>query len=334
MHGTRFYEFVNFLKEKKVLIVTHKLADIDGFASCVVLRRFLKDILNSKEIYLIIPEISKTTKRFLEKLEKKYPEFKLESDEALNHSDIDIFLILDTNNLEQVSLKEKVVKSKFIFIDHHFFQQKDIPGNIQDLNLIHDNYTSTAEIIFEMCNSCNYSLEPSYKYLLIAAILTDTGIFKYATNNTIKNVFKLLNDGIDFQEILADLKFEKELDERIANIKGIQRIKLIREKDWLIGLTHVGGYEAEVAKLLIKVGFDIGIVLSEKKTETRITTRAKKKICSITGLHLGKLLEQISRENNCSGGGHEGAASLNYDKSMENILDKIVNGIINILKNI
>ncbi len=120
------------------------------------------------------------------------------------------------------------------------------------------------------------------------------------------------------------LKLEEDISEKIAKIKGMQRVKLIRENDWLIGVTHVSSYEASVANSLIKMGFDIGIALSKKKDEYHISTRAKKKVCLKKNLHLGKILEEVSEEFEGSGGGHDGAAAINGKEYSEIILERIL----------
>ncbi|TFG26826.1 MAG: DHH family phosphoesterase [Promethearchaeota archaeon] len=99
----------------------------------------------------------------------------------------------------------------------------------------------------------------------------------------------------------------------------------------MIGITHVSSFEAGVASILINIGCDIGMVYSEKKTEFRISMRAKKRICVETGLHLGKILEEVSEECEGSGGGHDGAASLNGKIDLKKILSKIIEKIKQIL---
>ena len=126
------------------------------------------------------------------------------------------------------------------------------------------------------------------------------------------------------------LEKEKEVSEKIAHIKALQRVKLIRINNWLIGISHLSSFSASAASLLTKVGFDIGIVVSDDKNGFRITTRAKKQVCLKTGLHLGKIVSKI---NNVSGGGHDGAATLNgkigLAESLDQLIDKIKETLIN-----
>ncbi|GAG99775.1 unnamed protein product [marine sediment metagenome] len=64
--------------------------------------------------------------------------------------------------------------------------------------------------------------------------------------------------------------------------------------------------------MLIKTGFDISIIYSKEKDKNMINSRAKKSICMKTGLHLGKIFEEISEYSEGSGGGHDGAAALTF----------------------
>ncbi|KKN36690.1 hypothetical protein LCGC14_0771240, partial [marine sediment metagenome] len=159
---------------------------------------------------------------------------------------------------------------------------------------------------------------------MIAAILTDSGFFKHGDNNTIRNVSKLLNDEINFQDILRLLDYEIDVSEKIAKIKGLQRVQLIREGDYLIGITNVSSYGATISSMLMKVGFDISFVYSEEKNGSRINARAKRSVCLKTGLHLGKILGEIANEFRGSGGGHDGAASINSEIEASIIIDKII----------
>ncbi|MFX0075293.1 MAG: hypothetical protein ACFE96_07620, partial [Candidatus Hermodarchaeota archaeon] len=198
------------------------------------------------------------------------------------------------------------------------------------LNLICDAYSSTSEIILEFFIDYNIKLTLPCKYLLISAILADSGFIKYGNSGTIKNLSILIGDSVEIQDVFPLLESEKDISEKIAQIKGLQRVKLIRVKNWLVGVTHLSSFSASAASILLKVGFDIGIVLSEDKTGFRITTRAKSQVCLKTGLHLGKIASEI---NNVSGGGHDGAATLNGKieptKSLNQLIDKIRETLIN-----
>ncbi|MFW9952873.1 MAG: DHHA1 domain-containing protein, partial [Candidatus Thorarchaeota archaeon] len=153
------------------------------------------------------------------------------------------------------------------------------------------------------------------------------GFFKYGNNNTIKNISALLDEQLNFQEIRLILKKEIDISERIAQIKGLQRVELIREGSYLIGISNVSSFGAKVASTLIKIGFDISIIHSKEKGKKIINSRARKGVCLKTDLHIGKIFEEISEEFGGSGGGHDGAAALTIDIDIDVILKKIIEKI-------
>jgi len=282
-------EFLNYLKGKNLLIATHDSADLDGFVSVLVLKFFFENFFTNQNIFLTFSKLSKYTKNFVVKFLQKFPDFNFPSNNDENFSNIDVIIIVDSNNLEQI-----------------------------------ENYSSTAEIILELIDNYNFDLPIPYKYLLISAILTDSGFLKYGNTETIKHLLNILQDEIEFQDVLLLLENETDISKKIANIKGLQRVKLIRVDSWLIGISHVSSFSASVASTLIKVGFDVGIVYTKKKSKYRISARAKKNICLKTELHLGKILNGIS---NGDGGGHDGAATLNGENDLERSLSEIIDNI-------
>ena len=331
----KFDDLLAFLKDKKILIATHDLVDIDGLVSCYGLNFFLNQYFERQEIFLYFSEISKSTKNFIKNFNIKFPDCDFFYNNNIVDYKIDLIVILDTNNINQVKFPDnfKILNKNapVVFIDHHHVNSKS-NYNGYSKSLIFQEYASTAEIICELYKEYKVELPLRYKILFISGILTDSGFFKYGTNDTIVHASKLLDPEFDFQEILTILEEEELISEKIAKIKGIQRVKLIREGDWLIGISHVGSYEADVASTLIKIGFDVGIVCSEKNSEYRISTRASNKVCLKTRLHLGKILEELSDECEGSGGGHDGAASLKGKIGLNDILKKIEEKIIKILK--
>jgi nanoRNase/pAp phosphatase (c-di-AMP/oligoRNAs hydrolase) len=324
-------DFLNYLKGKNLLITSHNLVDLDGFISGLTLKFFFENFFSNQNFELVFSGLSKHTKSFLKNFTQKFPDFTFSFQNNKEILNADVIIIVDSNNLDQINLFDnKDLNIPFIFIDHHLNLQKNYSGNISSLNLIYDNYSSTSEIILEFFDDYNTILPIPYKYLLTSAILTDSGFLKYGNTGTIKHLFHIVNDTVELQDVFPLLEKEIDISEKIARIKALQRVKLIRIKDWLVGITRLSSFGASAASLLTKVGFDIGIVVSEEKTGFRITTRAKKQVCLETGLHLGKIVSDI---NNVNGGGHDGAATLNgkigLAESLNQLIDKIKETLIN-----
>lgn len=335
MLKSKFEEFKTFLTNKKILITTHDLVDIDGLVSCFVLKFFIKHYYNSENIHISFSEMSKSTKEFLLKFKEKFSQNNFSLENKIEIEKIDVIVILDTNNLDQVkSLNDfNVLNSNtpLIFLDHHLNLEQVYKNNISSLNIIDNEFSSTAEIIYELCEYFNVEITLPYKFLLIAAIITDSGFFKHGNNDTILRVSRLLTNQLNYQEILSMLKNTKDISKTISKIKAFQRIRLLQEGTWLIGITNIGSFEASVASSLVKLGCDVAIVYSGNKLENRITTRARKNTCLKTGLHLGKILKEISEKFGGSGGGHDGAASFNGNIDLELVIDKILDKIKQVL---
>ncbi|MFX1409929.1 MAG: bifunctional oligoribonuclease/PAP phosphatase NrnA [Promethearchaeota archaeon] len=335
MLSPKFRNLLGFIEDKKVLITTHNLVDIDGLASCYALKYFINQYFDNPTVSIFFSEFSKPTKEFMKKFSDKFREFKFSYEKDVILSNFDVCLILDTNKVDQTALNKDDINSKsripIIFIDHHYKEVKKDNDTLFSEFLIFDNFSSTVEILLELFENYDLKLNLPIKFLIIAAIITDTGYFRYGNNRTIKNVGKLLDSDLNLLDIYLILENWIDLSERIAIIKGLQRVKLHREGDYLIGITNVSSYGASVASTLIKIGFDISIVYSKEKVESIITIRARKNICLETGLHLGKILEEISEYCQGSGGGHDGAASLTYKMEVKHILDKIIEKIKHVL---
>jgi nanoRNase/pAp phosphatase (c-di-AMP/oligoRNAs hydrolase) len=324
-----FNQVFNYLKGKSILITSHNLVDLDGFVSSLLLDFFLRELHQNNRVSIYFSGISKYTIDFMNNFITIFPDFKYYPLNEFNPSDFDIIVILDTNNLDLVdNLDDKNLDHPFIFIDHHLNLNNKYKMNLESYNIIYEDYTSTAEILFEIFDLFDVSIPLPYKYLLASAILTDSGFLKYANSKTLIHLSKILQEEIEYQDIIGLFNNITDLSEKIAKIKGLQRVKLLRLEDWLIGISHVSSYSASVATMLIGIGFDISIVYAKEKSEYRITTRANKAICAKTGLHLGKILHELSNGN---GGGHEGAASLNGDINIEKFLESLLDTIKKIL---
>jgi nanoRNase/pAp phosphatase (c-di-AMP/oligoRNAs hydrolase) len=331
MLKSKYKAFLSFLEGKRILITTHDLVDIDGFVSCFTLKFFLTEYLKNLKVVILFSELSKSTKNFMKRFTEKFPEFRFEFENEVDYSNFDICLLIDTGNLSQIRFNDRdgaFFEIPHIIIDHHHYIEENVEiHNKNSLNLINDESSSTAEIIMGLFEYLNQPLTTPYKYLTISAILTDSGFFRYGNNETIKNISHLIDEDVNFQDFQLLLKNEVPISEKIAKVKGLQRVELIREGDYLIGISNVSSYGATVASMLIKIGFDISIIYSSEKNMNIINTRADKNVCLQTGLHLGKILEEVSKTWEGTGGGHDGAASLTFATNIDTVLNDIIERI-------
>ena len=121
--------------------------------------------------------------------------------------------------------------------------------------------------------------------------------------------------------------------QRIAHLKGAQRLKFEQINKYLVASTMLSSYEASMCKFLINLGADIAFVGAQRDDHVRISGRATNELVN-SGLHLGEFFKEISNELACEGGGHDGAAGLNGIGDVEMILNACMNKIAHILRSI
>jgi nanoRNase/pAp phosphatase (c-di-AMP/oligoRNAs hydrolase) len=322
MNYSNFENLINYLKEKTPLIITHNLVDVDALTSSLSFKFLLNQIWNDKQVYLLFSEFKKSAKEFLTQFTNRFHNFIIDINVSPDIDEIDLVIVIDSNNLDQVIIpnfgKRRI---PILFIDHHMRMEDFHNQNVSDLSIIDENFNSTSEIVYELFKHQKIHLPTPYIYLIIAGIISDTGLFRNANKDSIKRVASMFTNEVDYQEILSLLDYDKDISEKIARIKGIQRVQLLRIKDYLIGITHVSNFGAVVASKLLNLGFDISLVQTKMKHGFKITTRAKNYICLTKGLHLGNILNQISQGK---GGGHAGAASVRVDNDIDIILQEII----------
>ena len=329
MLSSKFEKILGFVRNKKTLVLTHRLLDVDALASIICFKYLIKE-LKLDGFYFYFSSLTKSTNDFFSLFTEKFGDFDVQ-DGIIDFKEIGAFIILDTNNLDQVDVpnieNKSVITKPIIFIDHHSFSI--LNKRIQNkLSIIEDKYNSTSEIIYELFQHYHFEIPIPYIYLIVAGMISDTGFFKHANTQVFRRLASLLENNVNYQEIVSLLDHKKNISEKIAQIKGAQRIKLYRMQDKLVGISHVSNFRAKVATNLLKLGLDISIVYSKLKKGNFITARAKKHICLETGLHLGKLLEIISDGR---GGGHDGAASVFIEEDIEEKLEELLKLIQEIL---
>lgn len=329
---------MEYLKDKRVVILTHKSADIDALSSCFLFQKVLAEKIELKASDLYLSKISKTSRQFMERFRSYFSDFSFDYEITLNSNNYDVAVIIDTNNLNQVdgiSTIDNSNKLEVIFIDHHAELEEKTVLNKKSLNIIDDDYPSATEIIYKIAQLYDVEFNAPFGFLAISGIVTDSGYFKFANNETIHTCSKLLNNEFSISDVYSLLDFEEDISQKIAKIKALQRLSLIRYNQFLLGISHIGSFEGLVASDLIKNGLDVVLVYSKKSQTTfRITSRADRPICEKTNLHLGKLLNRFSKKYQAHGGGHDGAASMNIEEVSEKEIEQILNMLIQEIKEI
>ena len=178
---------------KKILLITHINPDGDTLGSACGLKEIIKtnfkkdcDILidNFVQTYSFLPHLNEA------KLFK-----------SINKSLVyDLVITLDVASLDRIEeVKIFLEKAKTtINIDHHGTNPK-----FAQINVVEPESSSTGEIVVKIANDYRGKIDKNAANALYAAILTDTGSFRYSNTsaNTFKIASQLLDIGIKPNEI-------------------------------------------------------------------------------------------------------------------------------------
>jgi phosphoesterase RecJ-like protein len=192
-------------------------------------------------------------------------------------------------------------------IDHHDTCEWEFgPGDLE----LRGNARSTTQMIFEyLSNHSPRTLTDEVRKLLLAGLITDTGRFRHADESSLRCAADILN-GADFeyQEFIEDIQNETiTASDRGAIVKGLTRCQSIEAGKWNLVHTHAGILEGKVASLLVQTGAEVALVSRNRDGETRLTARAPRSSTK-SGIHLGKMMQQLAEQMGGEGGGHDGAA--------------------------
>jgi phosphoesterase RecJ-like protein len=292
------------LRQGRKLVLVHGNADPDAMGCAYA-------------IYRSFPEVTVATPGGMDRISKLIVEkldFKVVEWADINH--FDRVLVLDTSSPDQLAPMDSLPE-RCTVIDHHARSDRwDGHDYYCD-----DTKRSCAEIVYQMLKTARIRMERETSLALLAGMLTDSGHFKYATPALLTTFAEILQtQSIDIDEVYTLTDAEPDLSERIAQLKGAQRLRFERIGGYLVICSHGSAFESSVCKGLLAIGGDVAFVGSQRGEQFRVSARARQDVVRL-GLHLGKLLEDVGTETTNNGGGHGGAAGLVGVGDVEAILN-------------
>jgi len=184
---------------RSVLIVSHSAPDGDSVGSQLAFRNYIlehgKDVAVINEgsvpgIYRNLPDVDAVKDIGNYSTRKQF----------------DLIIALDCSNLERLGKTEKLIEDNatIINIDHH-------PDNtgFGNITLVNKASSSTAELLTEYFLGINYAIDKKTALLLYAAIMTDTGRFRYESTSrrTMELAGLLIEKGANPRKICDDIYF-------------------------------------------------------------------------------------------------------------------------------
>jgi len=280
-----------------VPVLTGRNGDMDTIGSAIALASSNPNLLACGL------HVGKLAKRLCDELNAPFRRLSKEPDWPKKLGGI---IIVDAASQSQtgVEIPENV---PICVIDHH--ATSDWEFSSDDLE-IRSSARATTQIIFDYLKEHSpNSLSDEVRKLLLAGLITDTGRFKHADRESLKCASEIL-EGANFEyQVFVEYIQNEEINssDRGAILKALSRCQSTECGSWNLVHTHAGIHEGKVAGIIIQTGAEVALVSRFRDGETRLTARAPRS-STISGVHLGEMMQKLSEKLGGEGGGHDGAA--------------------------
>ncbi len=304
---------LSLIKESRnVLVTSHRDPDGDSIGSQLALSELLES--RGKSYRIINQGVLPYKYLFLD------PDGNIESVNSSkgnkNEAFVpDLIFVLDCTCLSRVGKVERLIppETTLVNIDHHPDNE-----NFGTINYVDLNASAAGEMIFLLLKASGHSISSFCASHLYAAILTDTGRFKFSnTSPRCLNVCaELLESGADTKYVTNQIYFNhsipflKLLGSILSNpqIIGEGRICSMTIKQKLLADLKIDPKEVEgvVDYSLFLKGVEIGLLFTEKGAgKTKVNLRSQNEF------DVSKIARALG------GGGHRNAAGCRVSRNLE-----------------
>jgi len=296
------------------VLLTHANADVDAVASVLGFAELLSRTRGGA-IKALFPEgVGREARRLLMPLEKlaEIRVVRSNSDIGMPPRAADVCIVLDTASRNQLRKAQAVLQgcSRIVLIDHH--SEGDL-AQIADIAIVDPFASSTSEIVLLIAHKLGVTLSPDTLTALIAGVVSDTKRFSHGVSpETFLLIAWALSSGGSYRNALELLRHEAPPSARIARLKCLSRLVIMRGDQLYVCISHVGAYESECASTLIGIGCDAAFVASDDKStkSVRVVFRAKSGFVEGVGDVYSSILSTLVKRFGGGLGGHKQAGGV------------------------
>ncbi len=299
-------------------MLTHSNADVDAVAASCAVAYAVKN-LGVEDVKVLIPEGISVDARDCAKICSEALGVTIEvyrKNTVPMASSIDVCVLVDTAT--RVQLKNLAVLidncSALAVVDHHA-EREELENLV--LAIVSPESSSSSELAFKLVKALGIEIPHELATLLLAGILSDTRRFLRSNPATFRIAAELLEKSADYNEALklSTPRTDLQRGSRIAKIKCILRHVGFRVEspELLIALSEVGAFESHCANLLLSIGYDVAMVLTEDDAlkAVRIVFRAKSDSVERAGIDVyNDFLKPLIEKFGGGGGGHRVAGAV------------------------
>ena len=296
---------IPLIQGKRVVTATHGNADLDALASAMLACELAR-AKGASSCCINVPEgPSKASRDAMERLGISFPS-------CINGGEgAEVTIVVDASNWSQVGGPSLPAHGAVIIVDHHE------PGSIAStsrLSYVEPGAPTCVELVTEVLAAGEVMVPSSLATLALAAIIDESGAFERSSVRTFMAAAYLLASGGDYGAAVGLVRPQREegIDVRLARLKAASRLSISRAcGDLIVVSTHVGSYEAEVARSLLSLGADVAIVVKGPRASIRVSRFALER-----GINASDLAAYLAGRLGGEGGGHRGAAALNLPQGL------------------
>ncbi len=309
------------LDQERFLITTHVRPDGDAIGSQLALRRFLQKL--GKQVALINSDPAPDNLAWLPGIDA----IEVFDGAVAQHEQIggaDVIVVVDTNALERLGKLAGPVKhsgARKLLIDHH-----TEPENWFDHVYARDTASSTGELLYELIAAHDPALiDEPLATALYAAILTDTGSFRYSsvTPAVHRIVADLLERGDLRPEAVYTALYEMRTPESLRLLALVLDTLTLRFGGQLCYLVvtqrmlQESGASSEETEGFVGYGLSIegvrvALIFTETARGTKVSFRSK------GDFHVNEWARAFG------GGGHRNASGAYVRRPLEEVIGRVI----------
>ncbi|KAF0160281.1 MAG: phosphoesterase RecJ domain-containing protein [Syntrophaceae bacterium] len=301
---------------EKFLITAHVRLDGDALGSELALYLMLKDL--GKEAVICNQDATPEHYRFLPAAERIVHELE-------NIEKYDVAFILDCSELDRVGkISGDIVRVKtLINIDHHVSN-----GGFCQLKLLDPKASSTGELLYRLMRKMHVKMTKDICTNLYAAILTDTGGFRYSSTHqeTLRAAGDLVEGGASPQWISENI-YESDPPVKLQLLSRVLETLTLDMKTKTASLVVTQQHLQDTGAMMehtdgfIDVprtvkGIDIAMLYTQTEgNHFKLSLRSKGKVN----------VEKIARK--FGGGGHINAAACRVEGNIDEIKRRVLEAV-------
>ncbi|NBC17691.1 MAG: bifunctional oligoribonuclease/PAP phosphatase NrnA [Bacteroidetes bacterium] len=309
------------LRHERFVITTHIRPDGDAIGSQVALGRFLQAL--GKEVALLNSDPPPGNLAWLPGIEQ-VETFEGAPEHLKQIAGADVVIIADTNALERIGkLADPVTNSGAlkVLIDHHTG-----PENWFDATYARDTASSTGELVYELIAAHDAdAIDDPIATALYAAILTDTGSFRYSS--VTPSVHRIAADLMERGDLLPEV-----IHSHLYDTKSLQGLRLLSRSLDTLQLRYDGrvGYMVVSRRMMKETdassddtegfvsyvhsidGVRVALLFTETASGTKISFRSK------GDMHVNEWAQAFG------GGGHRNASGAYVREPLDEVIDQVL----------